>query len=153
MAEPLYYTSPGEAIAARRDLERKWERALWQMLQAGTFGDQRWRDVGITEQMARDARDGFTARAAYKTLLPWVQIAAAAKFNRRQLRYSPNGAQKKWVARMDDRTRPEHRVLNGQKIGLHQPFSVGYDHIYFPGDTSAPIHLWAGCRCVLVITP
>jgi|SRR5882757_177420 len=45
---------------------------------------------------------------------------------------------KEWIATNDDRTRPEHAEVNGEKIGISDAFSIGEE----PGDA-------VNCRCTL----
>lgn len=58
--------------------------------------------------------------------------------------------QKEWLATLDDRTRDEHRDLDGQKVDVDEPFRVSGDEIMFPGDPNAEGYLVYGCRCSLV---
>lgn len=58
--------------------------------------------------------------------------------------------QKEWLATLDDRTRDEHRSLDGQRAGVDEPFEVGGAKIMFPGDPEAEGYLVYGCRCSLV---
>lgn len=52
-----------------------------------------------------------------------------------------------WIATLDNRTRHEHRILDGQERGVDEPFEVdGYD-IMYPGDPSAEGFLIWNCRC------
>lgn len=55
-----------------------------------------------------------------------------------------------WMATLDGRTRHEHRLLNGQKVAVGEPFKVDGYEIRFPGDPTAPAHLVYNCRCTLV---
>ena len=57
---------------------------------------------------------------------------------------------KEWLATLDDRTRDEHRALDGQRVDIDEPFRVGGDEIMFPGDPDAEGYLVYGCRCTLV---
>lgn len=52
-----------------------------------------------------------------------------------------------WVAILDQRTRHEHRELDGQVVEVGEPFVVDGEEILFPGDPSAPDHLVYNCRC------
>lgn len=58
--------------------------------------------------------------------------------------------QKTWVAIMDNRTRHEHRILNGQTRPVDLPFEVDGYTIMNPGDPNAPGHLVYNCRCTMV---
>lgn len=55
-----------------------------------------------------------------------------------------------WVATLDDRTRHEHRMLDGQTRPVGEPFEVDGMKIMYPGDPSADPSLVYNCRCTLV---
>ena len=55
-----------------------------------------------------------------------------------------------WMATLDDRTRHEHRQLDGQKRKVGEPFEVEGEKIFFPGDPAAEPYLVYNCRCTLV---
>lgn len=58
--------------------------------------------------------------------------------------------QQEWVATLDDRTRHEHRILDGQRVDIGEAFEVDGATIRYPGDTQAPGYLVYNCRCTLV---
>lgn len=55
-----------------------------------------------------------------------------------------------WLATLDMRTRHEHRVLDGQRRDIDEPFEVDGYKLRFPGDPEAPGHLIYNCRCTLI---
>lgn len=57
---------------------------------------------------------------------------------------------KKWMATLDDRTRVEHRHLDGQVRDNDEPFETDGYEIMFPGDPSAEPEMIYNCRCTLV---
>lgn len=62
---------------------------------------------------------------------------------------------KMWVATLDNRTRDAHADLDGQEVGVDEPFTVRMDdgrieEIYFPGDPNADPALVYNCRCTLI---
>ena len=59
--------------------------------------------------------------------------------------------QKEWIATLDNRTRHEHRMLDGQLQEWDKPFIVpeSKEEIMFPGDPSAAPHLVWNCRCTM----
>lgn len=55
-----------------------------------------------------------------------------------------------WMSTLDNRTRHEHILLDGQKRKVGEPFEVDGEKIYFPGDPSAEPYLVYNCRCTLI---
>lgn len=55
-----------------------------------------------------------------------------------------------WVATLDNRTRHEHRMLDGQTVDVGKPFKVDGYNIRYPGDPSAPGYLIWNCRCTTI---
>jgi len=58
--------------------------------------------------------------------------------------------EKKWVATLDQRTRSEHRQLDGQTCPIHDKFKVDGEEIEYPGDPQAAGYLVYNCRCTIV---
>lgn len=54
---------------------------------------------------------------------------------------------RKWIATLDNRTRHEHRILDGQERETEEPFEVDGYEIMYPGDPSAEGFLVWNCRC------
>lgn len=54
-----------------------------------------------------------------------------------------------WNAVKDNRTRHEHRQLDGQRQQVGQPFEVHGIKIEYAGDPHAPAHMIYNCRCTL----
>ena len=57
---------------------------------------------------------------------------------------------KKWMATLDDRTRMEHRHLDGQSVENDEEFQTDGYKISYPGDPSADPEMIYNCRCTLV---
>ena len=57
--------------------------------------------------------------------------------------------QKEWLATMDNRTRHEHRLLDGQRREVDEPFEVENEKIMYPADPTAAGHLIYNCRCTM----
>ena len=57
---------------------------------------------------------------------------------------------RRWVATLDERTRLEHRLLDGQERGVDEDFEVDGYKIYEPGDPSADPEMVYNCRCSVV---
>lgn len=58
--------------------------------------------------------------------------------------------EQEWLATLDNRTRHEHRQLDGQHVKVGEPFRIDGEEIRFPGDPAAPGYLTWNCRCTLV---
>lgn len=58
--------------------------------------------------------------------------------------------QQEWVATLDDRTRHEHRQLDGMKIAVGESFKIDGYTIRFPGDPEAEPEMVYNCRCTLI---
>lgn len=52
-----------------------------------------------------------------------------------------------WIATLDNRTRHEHRLLDGQERKVGEPFEVNGYRIKFPGDPNASPRMIYNCRC------
>ena len=59
-------------------------------------------------------------------------------------------ADQEWLAVLDDRTRMEHRHLDGQVRPVGEPFSADGYRIMYPGDPDAEPEMIYNCRCTLV---
>lgn len=57
---------------------------------------------------------------------------------------------KQWLATIDDRTRHEHRLLDGQRVDIEEPFKVEGYEILYPADPSAEPEMVYNCRCTMV---
>ena len=58
--------------------------------------------------------------------------------------------EQEWVAALDDRTRHEHRILNGQRVKVGESFEVEGYRIRYPADPLAEDFLVYNCRCALI---
>lgn len=58
-----------------------------------------------------------------------------------------------WISHHDDRTRPTHRVADGQTVPTDSPFLVGGWPMLFPGDPAAPPGEVINCRCSQAFLP
>lgn len=56
---------------------------------------------------------------------------------------------KQWIATLDDRTRHEHRQLDGEIVGIDDSFENDIGKIKYPGDPAADSENVYNCRCTL----
>ena len=52
-----------------------------------------------------------------------------------------------WLATHDERTRSEHRALDGQIVNVGEPFEIDGYELMYPADPAAPPYLTYNCRC------
>lgn len=60
---------------------------------------------------------------------------------------------KRWLAVMDQNTRPDHVDANGQTVANDEFFVVGGSECMYPGDVSLPANEVINCRCCVVYVP
>lgn len=60
------------------------------------------------------------------------------------------GLTKIWMATLDDRTRHEHRLLDGQRKEIDEPFEVDGYELMFPADPAGEPFLVYNCRCTTI---
>jgi SPP1 gp7 family putative phage head morphogenesis protein len=58
--------------------------------------------------------------------------------------------EKQWLATLDDRTRHDHAVADGQTVPKDEPFIVGGEALMFPGDPSGSGWNIYNCRCTMI---
>lgn len=56
-----------------------------------------------------------------------------------------------WLSTSDARTRETHRLADGQRVAMDQPFIVGGAPLMFPGDPSGPPQEVIQCRCTVLL--
>lgn len=57
-----------------------------------------------------------------------------------------------WNATLDSRTRDSHAEMDGQRVGMNEPFTTGDGYsIMYPGDPSAPGSETINCRCAVTV--
>ena len=67
-------------------------------------------------------------------------------------RAAKNGIEqeREWIATNDYRTRHVHRLLDGQTVGVNEPFRSELGNIMYPGDRSAHPSNVYNCRCTVI---
>lgn len=65
-----------------------------------------------------------------------------------QLGIGPGGVEREWHTLNDGHARDHHASMDGQVVGLEEPFTDGLGNkLMYPGDFKAPIITVAQCRC------
>lgn len=54
-----------------------------------------------------------------------------------------------WTSILDERTREDHKIVDGQSREMNEPFDVGGENLMFPGDPSGSPGNVINCRCIL----
>jgi HK97 family phage portal protein len=124
----------------------------------------------ITQSLAVDFRDLFTAQANAGASVPQMAAAVAERFDvltvaratviaRTEViaasnlaafvAYEQSGVveEQEWLSARDERVRDSHRVADGQTVGLADAFRVGGSLLRYPGDPAGPPEEVINCRC------
>lgn len=119
----------------------------------------RWLDTHTEEGAAvtRDFNAGWSTSGSYvptaedpPQILAETIAAATAHGAQLEAASAAGWRFKTWVTMRDARVRASHRVMNGQKVSLAEPFVSGHGaRLMFPGDPAADVSEWANCRCTL----
>lgn len=146
------YHAPGKklsrSIAAGKEIAWNKQRIQSVLLQAILQGEA---IPKIADRLTKQVSNGNRAAAIRnaRTMITGAQNAGRIdSYNRAQ--DMGIEMEKQWVATLDNRTRHEHRVLDGQTANVNGYFTVGRERIRYPGDPQAPAHLIYNCRCTLV---
>jgi len=73
----------------------------------------------------------------------WNQMAASGKVDAKTVTRT-------WVTAGDDRVRDAHAELDGDEVGLNEPFDSEDGPIMYPGDPNASAAMVINCRCTLI---
>lgn len=57
---------------------------------------------------------------------------------------------KEWLSAKDERTRIPHRLANGQRVPIDDPFVVMNENLQFPGDPDGSAENVIRCRCTMI---
>ena len=58
--------------------------------------------------------------------------------------------EKQWLATLDNRTRHEHAMLDGQTVDYDEPFEISGYKLMYPGDPSGAPEMVYNCRCTMI---
>ena len=129
------------------------------------IGDVVWNDMRTQLALGYEAGESINQlatrlRGVAKISEPRAQTIArtevvpAANFGSlQQLKvagFTDDECQKEWLATNDQRTREAHRLADGQRVGVNQPFKVDGDYLQVPGDPAGRYENVVNCRCTVV---
>lgn len=120
----------------RRAELRARRRSLWNAHDQSQ-NEWRWK----ARRIARTEAHGAVQHGQYEAAVQAQQMTGETYYRR-------------WLATEDTRTRPTHRLADGQIVKLGERFQVGAARLMYPGDVSvnAPSET-INCRCSSVILP
>jgi HK97 family phage portal protein len=100
--------------------------------------------------LARRVQDVFDASRARATVIARTEVVRSSNYGTWQAhRLSGVVERRQWIATPDDRTREEHADLDGEVVGIDEPFESGGSKAMAPGDFGVP-ELDIQCRCTTV---
>lgn len=92
------------------------------------------------ETIARTEMLGAVSAARQEALHEEVELGG----------FDPKSVRRRWNATKDKRTRDSHAEMDGQTVGLDEPFISGLgNELMYPGDPDAPAEDRINCRCVV----
>lgn len=109
-------------------------------------GKRRKLIAGLTKSLAKTKANSKDTPARISSFLATATVNAATEAAALDGDETPAF---EWVTMHDKNVRTTHKAADGQIREDGAAFHVGGSEMDFPGDTSAPIEEWAGCRCVL----
>jgi len=148
----------------RRLLENQDGQALTRALRDRRFDPSLRSHVAGTRALSRDQIDSMVSRYGERYLkyraetiarteakralgsgnqLLWNQAVASGKLDEDQVT-------KTWLTVGDHKVRPAHVELDGQTVGLNDPFTCSYGEIAYPGDPGADPGMTINCRCTAI---
>jgi 8-oxo-dGTP pyrophosphatase MutT (NUDIX family) len=103
------------------------------------------------EQLATRLRQVAKISEPRAQTIARTEVVPAANFGSlQQLKvagFTDDECQKEWLATNDARTREAHRLADGQRVGVNQPFKVDGDFLQVPGDPTGRYENVVNCRC------
>lgn len=145
------YPGPGKETLKniRKGLEVRWNKKQIQsvMIQALLQGES---IPNIATRLAKKVgeKNRNSAIRNARTMTTGVEAAGRIDAYKRAEALGVKMEQE-WLATHDLRTRHEHRILDGQRRPVGEPFEVDRYKLRYPGDPNAPGFLIYNCRCTV----
>lgn len=134
--------------------DRRSDGAVNDALQSGDplSSDQVDRMVGAYEGNMIDLRAETIARTETHRILNQARQEALQQ-SLDQAGIDAGNVTRTWVATDDDRTRDTHAEMDGQQVGMDEPFeSPSGEQLMYPGDPDASPEETINCRCVVTVS-
>jgi len=100
--------------------------------------------VQIQERIRRLFTETYRGRAI---TIARTEIVSAANAGALEAGRQAGATKKRWIATIDERTRPTHLAADGQVVGIDDYFVVGGALLRYPGDPAGPPKEIINCRC------
>jgi len=82
-----------------------------------------------------------------------TEVVGGSNFGRNLALKESGFERKEWFTAMDEKVRPEHIAMNGEKIRADESWIVDGHALAYPGDYAGPGYLTINCRCIEVMVP
>lgn len=149
-----------DVILSRPDVQKAIEEMLWDFTYEVIEATQR-----ALEALLRQALDegwsiprlsdglselfsGFKGARAER--IARTEVIKAYNYGTQQAYREAGVERRRWIAALDERTRPTHIAAHGQIQPIDKPFDVGGSLLMFPGDPNGPPGEVVNCRCTIV---
>lgn len=140
---------PKEKPAKKRDTTRN--RQLIQSVMLGLLLSGRDLKTVSTQLSQTVGKRNVTAMTfSARNIITAAENAGRADSYQRAEEMGIEGIKEEWIATLDEKTRHTHRILDGQRVNVGQPFYVEGYTIKYPGDPAAEPEMRCNCRCRLV---
>lgn len=142
------YYPPERAL--RRNIDLVWGKR--QITASVTSGILQGKSVGKIANDLQNRMETMNRASAIRTARTAITGAQNAGRQDSYIAAEKMGIKMKreWLATLDKRTRHAHAELDGQRVGVNEPFKVDGYEIMFPGDPKAEAYLVYNCRCTLI---
>lgn len=101
----------------------------------------------LSERIRNDVFGGEITKARARTIARTETAGALNSAEMVAARESGIVVQKEWLSQGDERVRDSHAAIDGQRVGLGEPFGNGLQQ---PGDQNGPPEEVISCRCSLL---
>lgn len=150
----LYNVSDAEPENPKSNMTTKdteWNKQQMQSVMIGFISVGVASDV-LSRRFANEMgrKNVTTAIRAVERIVTSAENSARADSYARAEKLGVSNIQQEWVATLDGKTRHTHRMLDGMRVRVSEPFEVEGYTIRYPCDPEADPEMVCNCRCTLV---